>query len=94
MAFLYVDIHEWHLRRTYFGDGSPAPDFFSLPISEQVVFGWYRAFHSGFSMGMGYYLLAAVAVGTGLYRPQSWPPMYGSFIKKGYTMRNIWGSCW
>ncbi|KEF56429.1 uncharacterized protein A1O9_08010 [Exophiala aquamarina CBS 119918] len=45
-------------------------------------------------MGMGYYLLAATAVGVGVSRPQSWPPMYGSFIKKGYTMRNIWGTCW
>lgn len=94
VAFLFVDFREWFLRRTPFGDGSPIPDFFSISIPEQIGLAWLGAFYSGFSMGLGYYLLAAIAVGTGFSRPQSWPPMYGSFVKKGYTMRNIWGSCW
>ncbi len=94
-AFAYLDLHEWYMRRTPFGDGtSPTPGFFSSPLRDQVLLSWMRAFHSGFTMALGYYLLAAILVGTGISSPQSWPSVYDSFIKKGYTMRNIWGSCW
>ncbi|EXJ68268.1 uncharacterized protein A1O5_08883 [Cladophialophora psammophila CBS 110553] len=94
-CFLYMDIDEWYMRRTPFGDGtSPVPDLFTVPLWQQILLGWSSAFHSGFTMVFGYYLAAAVAVGTGLYTPQSWPPFFGSFIKKGYSLRNIWGSCW
>ncbi|KIX08170.1 uncharacterized protein Z518_02826 [Rhinocladiella mackenziei CBS 650.93] len=94
-CFAYIDIHEWYIRRTPFGDGSSGPpDLFSIPIGEQIFWAWFRACHSGFTLVFGYYLLAAILVGCGLYRPQSWPPMFGSFIRKGYTMRNIWGYCW
>ena len=83
------------MQRTPFGKGmTPIPDVFSLPLGQQVVLGWKSGFNSGFTMVFGYYLVAAVTVGTGLCSPQSWPALYGSFFKKGYTMRNIWGSCW
>lgn len=93
-CFAFIDIHEWYIRRTPFGDGSPPPDLFSLPPSQQVFLAWFRAFHSGFTLVLGYYILAAILVGSGISRPQSWPPVFGSFIMKGYTMRNIWGYCW
>lgn len=93
MAFLVLDFRDWYLPRTAVV-ASPASEFFSLPATKQIGFAWLGGLYSGFSMGLGYYLLASIAVGTGLSRPQSWPPMYGSFIKKGYTVRNIWGSCW
>lgn len=94
-CFAYIDLHEWYMARSPFGDGTiPRPDLFSLPLHEQIFHGWFRVFHSGFTMAFGYYFLAAIVVGSGIYSPQSWPPMFGSFLQKGYTMRNIWGYCW
>lgn len=51
------------------------------------------AFRSGFEMSLGYYLVAGITVGLGLFNPPSWPPMFGSF-SQGYTLRNLWGKCW
>ncbi|KAJ9607725.1 hypothetical protein H2200_007803 [Cladophialophora chaetospira] len=94
-CFAFLDIDEWYMRRTPFGDRTaPLPDFFSLPLLQQVFLGWESGLRSGMSMVLGYYLLSAVVVGTGIHSPQSWPPMFGSFLTKGYTMRNIWGYCW
>ncbi|OAL20157.1 hypothetical protein AYO22_09129 [Fonsecaea multimorphosa] len=88
-AFLYMDVNQWCTRWSDWGDGT-APDFdlFTIPLWQQTLLGWSSAFQSGFSMAFGYYLGAAIAVGSGLYTPQSWPPMFGSFIKKGYTLYN------
>ncbi|RVX67935.1 hypothetical protein B0A52_08540 [Exophiala mesophila] len=94
VAYLFIDFYQWFIRSSPFGTTGPPPNLFSLPLREQFMYGWLRGFHSGFSMALGYYILAAVAVGTGLSSPQSWPPIYGSFIKRGYTVRNIWGRCW
>lgn len=71
-AFAYIDVHEWYMRRTPFGDGtSSVPDLFSLSLREQVVLAWCRAFHSGSTMAFGYYLVAVVLVATGISSPQS-----------------------
>ncbi|OAP60780.1 hypothetical protein AYL99_05782 [Fonsecaea erecta] len=94
-SLLYIDINQWCMHRTRWGDGAtPGPDLFMIPLWQQVLLGWSCAFHSGFSLAFSYYLGAAIAVGSGLSTPQSWPPIFGSFIKKGYTLRNIWGYCW
>ncbi|EXJ58575.1 hypothetical protein A1O7_06002 [Cladophialophora yegresii CBS 114405] len=94
-CFLYLDIDEWYMRRTPFGNGTThVPDFFSLPLGKQIYLGWQTGLHNGFAMVFGYYLVTIFAVGAGLYSPHSWPPLFGSFVKKGYTVRNIWGYCW
>ncbi|OCT51557.1 hypothetical protein CLCR_08724 [Cladophialophora carrionii] len=94
-CFVYIDVHEWYIRRTPFGDGTtPMPHFFSLPLGKQIFLGWQTGLHNGFTMVFGYYLVTIFAVGAGFRSPQSWPPLFGSFIKKGYTVRNIWGYCW
>ncbi|OQU96641.1 hypothetical protein CLAIMM_02691 [Cladophialophora immunda] len=94
-SFLYMDINGWCMRRLPWGDRTASvSDPFALPLWQQILLGWSSAFHSGFTMAFSYYLGAAVAVGSGLYTPQSWPPIYGSFVKRGYTVRNIWGCCW
>ncbi|ETI22461.1 hypothetical protein G647_06536 [Cladophialophora carrionii CBS 160.54] len=94
-CFVYIDVHEWYMRRTPFGDGTThMPDFFSLPLEKQIFLGWQTGLHNGFTMVFGYYLVTIFAVGAGFHSPQSWPPLFGSFIKKGYTVRNIWGYCW
>ncbi|EXJ86025.1 hypothetical protein A1O1_06394 [Capronia coronata CBS 617.96] len=94
-CFAFLDVYEWCIRRTSFGDGTrPIPDFFSVSLVQQILFAWAGALHSGFTMAFGYYFLAAITVMTGLSHPQSWPPMFGSFTQKGYTMRKVWGYCW
>ena len=40
-----------------------------------------------------YELLAMVGVALGLWEPQLWPPMFGSFWD-AYTVRCTWGRVW
>ncbi|KAL1747597.1 membrane bound O-acyl transferase family-domain-containing protein [Schizophyllum fasciatum] len=40
-----------------------------------------------------YEILALLGVGLGLWEPQLWPPMFGSFWD-AYTVRRTWGRVW
>jgi len=88
-----MDVHDWYFHRTFAVSSSISPDFFSLPLGRQVLLAWSNAFNSGATIAFGCNLMAAIVVASGVSRPQSWPPIFGSLLK-GYTMRNIWGYCW
>jgi hypothetical protein len=89
-CFAFLDVREWLLRHSDWNLAAP----FSLSVGQQILLAWLTAFQSGLGMVMAYYLAAAVAVGIGLYQPRDWPPLFGSFIREGYTIRNVWGRCW
>ena len=89
-CFAFLDIRQRYLRHARWDLAAP----WGSPTGQQILLGWMTAFQSGCGMAVGYYLGAAVAVATGLYKPRDWPPLMGSFGRKGYTMRNIWGCCW
>jgi hypothetical protein len=52
------------------------------------VFAWWT--NVGAVVQMLYSLVAALAVGAGLWEPKSWPPMFGKF-SDAYTLRRFWG---
>ncbi|OAG43733.1 hypothetical protein AYO21_01960 [Fonsecaea monophora] len=86
-CFLYMDVHQWYIRWTVCGARtSTVSDIFTIPLWQQILLGWSSAFYSGITLGFSYYLGAAFAVGSGLYMPQSWPPIFGSFFEKGHTL--------
>ncbi|KIW18353.1 hypothetical protein PV08_02641 [Exophiala spinifera] len=93
-CYLLMDVHEYLVEHSQFRTGVVGLDFFSIPLGRQVLLSWSVAVYSGCSMAIGYNLVSAVMVGSGLSSPQSWPFLFGSFAQKGYTLRNIWGSCW
>lgn len=68
-------------------------EYFALPLITQIKLAWMMAFRGGFEMSVSYSLVAGMTVALGIFNPQSWPPMFGSYAQ-GYTLRNIWGKCW
>lgn len=42
------------------------------------------------SIGIPFNLVPAISVGLGLYKPEDWLPIFGSF-KEAYTVRAFWG---
>lgn len=93
-CYLLMDVHEYLIDLSPFRTHAVGLDFFSIPLGQQVLLAWSLAVYSGCSMAFGYNLVSAVVVGSGISTPQSWPFLFGSFARKGYTLRNIWGTCW
>ncbi|KAK6379512.1 hypothetical protein LTS17_006430 [Exophiala oligosperma] len=93
-CYLFMDVHEYLINHPQFRAGMVGLDFFSIPLGQQFFLSWSLALYSGCSMAFGYNLISAFMVGLGISSPQSWPFLFGSFTEKGYTLRNIWGSCW
>ena len=54
-------------------------------VSTLIIFARTRV-----HMDMGHRFLSLLLVGTGLNRPEDWPPLFGS-VWDAYTLRNFWG---
>jgi len=97
MGFAYcyvaIDIIGHLLRESVFAQNFPVPNLFDYPILTQLWYAWLLAFRTGFDLVIVYYLVAAIAVASGMSIPQQFPPVFGSF-RQAYSVRKCWGYCW
>ncbi|KUJ17180.1 uncharacterized protein LY89DRAFT_73285 [Mollisia scopiformis] len=68
--------------------------FFRFPLTGQIMLSWVTAFKLYTNINMLYFALALVTVLLNIYEPRDWPPIFGSFLFDGWSVRNMWGRCW
>ncbi|KAL2066913.1 hypothetical protein VTL71DRAFT_1337 [Oculimacula yallundae] len=91
LFFMYLGVDVTSTLMMIIGVDAP---FFDQPIWWQVSVSWIKVLRSYYAIELMYSVAAIVAVASGLFKPQEWPPITGSFRKYGFTIRKMWGTCW
>lgn len=93
ISSLVIDVVVSVLAKSPYGnsDKSTWPDLFKMDLGQRTAIVWHvgvAAVHGG---QLPYSVFAAITVATGLCRPSQWPPLYTSWLREAWSVRQIWG---
>ncbi|KAF3395633.1 O-Mevalon transferase yanI [Talaromyces pinophilus] len=96
ISSLVIDVSVSVLGKSPYGnpDKSTWPDLYTMDLAQRTAIVWHvgvAAVHGG---QLPYSVFAAVTVATGLCRPEQWPPLYTSWLREAWSVRQLWGVCW
>lgn len=93
ISSLVIDVSVSVLGKSPYGnpDKSTWPDLYTMDLAQRTTIVWHvgvAAVHGG---QLPYSVFAAVTVATGLSRPEQWSPLYTSWLREAWSVRQLWG---
>ena len=92
-CLISIDFARAIVAWTNYGDPLKVPslNLFTEPFFPRMVIPWLVGLEIYNGLQVPYYAFATVTTELGIYRPEQWPPIFGSFSKNAYRVRYFWG---
>lgn len=69
--------------------------FWDMPLQYQILISWLSGYQIYNLLTMQYNLAAIGTTVLGIFEPDDWPPLFGSFLPSNlWSVRRLWGSAW
>lgn len=90
--YLLFDVATSLIRHSPYSSIPPL-DIANDTFPRQLLFTWLVGCTSYWGMVLQYSVFSALAVTSGLYSPQDWPPLFGR-LRDVTSVRGLWGKFW
>ena len=93
ISSLVIDVATSVLSKSPYGNPyrDTWPSLFRMSLLQRTAIVWHVGIASVHGAQLPYSIFAAWTVSSGLCRPEQWPPLYTSWLKEAWSVRQLRG---